>query len=182
MAERTERPLFLASRGEDVVDDFDGGGVRVCRSVRRVHHAYVIEVDPPIREGEAVIRQVVVAPRFQGGDLPPPSDRAMEVHVAAYKGDEAIRPGVIDSHWWAQIALDPGLFSETTAEESERYLAEVRAFSEANGRVGPPYPDTEEGWRVSNLVHNFRMDHGYGHLDPETEKALEAIPGWTWSD
>lgn len=174
--------FYLASRSEHLPDDFDGGGIRACRSLRRIRDAFVVDIDPPIHDNGELIVTVVLVPRHCGYTLPPATHEEVYVHVSPYRGDDSLWRGEFRSRWWGEVAADPALFGPTDAEAWERDLDRIRRFAEAHGRVGPPYPDTDEGTMLRNLIHNVRMDHGDGDLDSEIEARLEAIPGWSWSD
>jgi superfamily II DNA or RNA helicase len=67
--------------------------------------------------------------------------------------------------------------SEATWEEAFERLCE---YVEREGNALVPRKHVEDGFPLGDWVKGQRVEFGRGKLDPERERRLAALPGWTW--
>ncbi len=62
-------------------------------------------------------------------------------------------------------------------------VRELRAFAERNGHLRVPGGHREpDGLLLRNWMNNRRTEYKAGRLVPEEIEALDAVPGWLWSE
>lgn len=166
-------PLFLGSRGEYDIDDFDGNGVRRCSNLRARADWFMCDVDPPIRRGARVITSVAIRPRFRAEQFPPGVDEIVYVDVALFISEA----DGLQADSWGQVSRSPDLLPPTNTEAWSRHLAMIQNASRlTNGFTSPTGLPRD----VRILMHNLRSSNQDGTLTPVEVEALEAIRGWKW--
>jgi superfamily II DNA or RNA helicase len=76
-------------------------------------------------------------------------------------------------------AFDVRLVEQTTASW-EFYFGLLQRFVELHGHALVPQETREDGYRLGSWVNNQRTLRAKGELDPDRERELESVPGWSW--
>lgn len=63
---------------------------------------------------------------------------------------------------------------------SGRKGSRLQRFVEREGHARVPLATREDGYRLGAWVNSQRAVRVQGKLDPDRERRLEALPGWTW--
>jgi superfamily II DNA or RNA helicase len=76
-------------------------------------------------------------------------------------------------------AFDVRLVEQTTASW-EFYFGLLHRFVERQGHVRVPRGTRTDGFHLGWWVNNQRAFHARGELDPDRERQLEGLSGWSW--
>ncbi len=77
-------------------------------------------------------------------------------------------------------AFDVRLVEQTTASW-EFYFGLLQRFVEREGHARVPLDSREDGYPLGSWVGTQRAWRARGDLDPDRERRLDGLPGWTWN-
>jgi hypothetical protein len=69
---------------------------------------------------------------------------------------------------------------DTTASRWEQGFRHLEDYVKVHGHALVPSGHTHEGYKLGNWVGNQRSFHDRGTLDPDRQRRLEGVPGWTF--
>ncbi len=75
----------------------------------------------------------------------------------------------------------PGWLWDARDNRFEKALRLLRQFVEREGHARVPVRHPEEGFLLGRWAGGLRAEWKRGSLEPERVRALESVPGWSWS-
>jgi hypothetical protein len=85
-------------------------------------------------------------------------------------------------HPWRQEQLErmPGWVWRAREDQWENNFHHLVAYARQHGGARVPVSYADEHGKLGLWVHNQRCQHNRGELDPDRERRLQRLPGWTW--
>lgn len=189
----TGRHVWLGSRTESVVTDFDGR-LRQCRIVGQVRNEHGQEIllgeADPLLPGQEPAGLVTLRRRWSDDPWEQVDHGWLHVfvgHVGAdvaarlrAPGQDVVHGGDISSAYQGEIAARLDLLPPTKEERWEDAFAVLERFVAREGHARVPAEHVEDGFNLGIWLENQRFLHTEGHLSQAQASRLEALPGWEW--
>jgi len=90
------------------------------------------------------------------------------------------RRGIFELERQRRLEALPGWTWHAFDERWEVGFARLKQFVEREGHASVPKPHVEDRFKLGTWVEIQRSVHRKGKLDPERQRKLEVLPGWTW--
>jgi superfamily II DNA or RNA helicase len=88
--------------------------------------------------------------------------------------------GKLDADRQQRLSNVPGWTWEARADQWEEGFSHLRRYVDQHGHARMPQSYTIDGYRLGKWVGKQRNRHTEGTLDPDRERRLQDLPGWTW--
>ena len=88
--------------------------------------------------------------------------------------------GKLEAERQSRLEALPGWMWDVLGAQWEEGFALLKRFVEREGHARVPGGHREEGFRLGVWVGSARTRRRRGTLEPERQRRLEALPGWTW--
>jgi superfamily II DNA or RNA helicase len=93
---------------------------------------------------------------------------------------QAHREGRLNSDRKCQLQELPGWTWDILAQRWEEGFSHLLRYVDQHGHSRVPQSYTVDGYRLGGWVNEQRSTHTKGRLDPDRERRLQELPGWTW--
>ena len=90
------------------------------------------------------------------------------------------RQGILDEERQRRLEELPGWSWEPNTEKWEENFSRLQEFSRHTGTARVPVAYSVDGFRLGSWVSTQRSMHAQGKLNPDRERRLQELPGWTW--
>jgi superfamily II DNA or RNA helicase len=74
----------------------------------------------------------------------------------------------------------PGWSWQVLDDQWEQGYAHLKRYAQREGHARVPKDHEEDGFRLGSWVGHQRQAHKKGKLDPDHQRRMEELPGWTW--
>jgi superfamily II DNA or RNA helicase len=88
--------------------------------------------------------------------------------------------GTLDAERERRLDTLPGWFWDARAAEWEAGFRRLHEYARRHGDALVTQNHTVDGYKLGKWVNTQRVFRSKGRLDPERQRRLEALPGWTW--
>ncbi|CPR10900.1 helicase-associated [Mycobacterium bohemicum DSM 44277] len=88
--------------------------------------------------------------------------------------------GILDTERERRLEALPGWFWDARAAEWEAAFGRLEGYVGRHGDAFVPQNYTVDGYKLGKWVNTQRVFRSRDRLDPERQRRLEALPGWTW--
>jgi superfamily II DNA or RNA helicase len=93
---------------------------------------------------------------------------------------QAHREGKLDSDRERRLQEQPGWTWDILAQKWEEGFSHLLRYVDQHGHARVPASYTVNGYRLGVWLNEQRFNHSKGTLDPDRERRLRELPGWTW--
>jgi helicase associated protein len=88
--------------------------------------------------------------------------------------------GSLDAGRQQRLETLPGWTWDPVADQWEEGISRLLDYFKRHGDARVPRSCEVDGYRLGRWVNMRRVDHTRGGLDPDRERRLQELPGWTW--